>query len=93
MWNVGWFLLRMFVDLLRVCSLYIIGRKHFSMFLMINLRKQKTCFNNDPNYEAPFSINSVQSIYHFVCCKLSKFCLHYGYLKHFLIFTFIVNFE
>ena len=41
MWDVGWFLLGMFVDLLRVCSLYIISRKHFNVFLMIDHGKQK----------------------------------------------------
>ena len=61
LWDVGWFLLGMFVDLLRGCSLWIISRKHFTVFLMIDRRKQKTCFNNDSNEKALFSINSVQS--------------------------------
>ena len=38
--NSGWFLLRGFVDLLRVCSLNIISRNHSNNFLLIN--KQKT---------------------------------------------------
>ena len=34
--NVGWFLLRRFVDLLRVCALHIISRNHSNTFLLIN---------------------------------------------------------
>ena len=39
--NVGWFLLKKFVDLFRVH--YIISRNHSNTFLLINLQKTKTC--------------------------------------------------
>ena len=38
MW-CGWFLLKRFADLFRVC--YITSRNHFNTFLLINCRKQK----------------------------------------------------
>ena len=41
--NVGWFLLRRFADLVRVCYLHIISRKHSSTLLLVNLQKTKTC--------------------------------------------------
>ena len=41
--SVGWFLLQKFVDLVRVCSILVIIRKHSSTFLLINLRKTKIC--------------------------------------------------
>ena len=37
--NVGWFLLRRFVDLLRVYSLLIISRYHSNTFLFLDLQK------------------------------------------------------
>ena len=37
--NVGWFLLKRFVELLRVCSLHIFSRNHFNTFWLINLQK------------------------------------------------------
>ena len=39
--NVGWFLLKRFVNLFRVR--YITSWNHSSMFLLINLQKTKTC--------------------------------------------------
>ena len=39
--NVGWFLLKRFVDLFRVC--YIISRNHSSRVLSMNLQETKTC--------------------------------------------------
>ena len=39
---VGWFLLRRFVDLVRVYSQLIISRNH-QTFLLISLQKIKTC--------------------------------------------------
>ena len=39
--NVGWFPLKRFVDLFRVG--YVISRKHFNTFLLINLQKTKSC--------------------------------------------------
>ena len=39
--NSGWFLLRKFVDLARVCSLHIITRKYSNTFLLIKLQKNK----------------------------------------------------
>ena len=41
--NVGWFLLRRFVDLVRVYSLQSISRNHSKMFLLTDLQKLKTC--------------------------------------------------
>ena len=41
--NVGWFLLRRFVGLVRVSSLHITNRNHFNTSLLINLQKTKTC--------------------------------------------------
>ena len=41
--KVGWFLLRGFADLVRVCSLHIIGRNHSNTFSLINLLKAKNC--------------------------------------------------
>ena len=38
---VGWFLLKKFVDLVRVCYLHIISRNYSNTLLLINL--QKTC--------------------------------------------------
>ena len=35
--NVGWFLLKRFIDLLRVPSLHIISRNYFNPLLLINL--------------------------------------------------------
>ena len=40
---VGWFLLKKFVDLVRVCYVHIISRNHSSMLSLINLQKRKTC--------------------------------------------------
>ena len=40
---VGWFLLKWFVDLVRVCYLHIISRNHSSTLSLINLQKTKTC--------------------------------------------------
>ena len=40
--NVGWFLLRRFVDLIRVYSLLITSGNHSNRF-MIDLQKTKTC--------------------------------------------------
>ena len=40
--NVGWFPLKKFVDLFRVCCLHIISRNHSNRLLLINLQK-KTC--------------------------------------------------
>ena len=37
--NVGWFVLKMIADLLRVCSLHIISRNNSNTFLFINLQK------------------------------------------------------
>ena len=41
--NVGWFLLKRHVDLVRVCYLHIISRNHSNTLLLINLQKTKTC--------------------------------------------------
>ena len=41
--NVGWFLLRRFVDLLNICPLDIISRNHSNTFLLINPQKTKSC--------------------------------------------------
>ena len=41
--NLGWFLLRRFVDLSRVCSLHTISRNQNNTFLLINMQKTKTC--------------------------------------------------
>ena len=40
---VGWFLLKKFVDLVRVCYVHVISRNHSSMLSLINLQKRKTC--------------------------------------------------
>ena len=42
--NVGWFLLKRFVDLGRLCSLHIISRNHSKTFSLINTHKAKTGF-------------------------------------------------
>ena len=44
--NVGWFQLRRFVDLLRVCSLHSISRKHPNTFCSLTCRKQKFVQSN-----------------------------------------------
>ena len=41
--NKGWFLLKRFVDLVRVCYLHIISRNHYNTLLLLNLQKTKTC--------------------------------------------------
>ena len=41
--NLGKLLLKVVVDLVRVCPLQIIGRNHSKKFLLINLQKRKTC--------------------------------------------------
>ena len=41
--NAGSFLLRIYVDLLRACSLHVISRNHSNTFLLITLQKTKTC--------------------------------------------------
>ena len=41
--NVGWFLLRKFVDLLRVSSLHIINRNHSNKLFLLDLQKAKAC--------------------------------------------------
>ena len=41
--DVGWSLLKAFVDLLRVCYLDIISRNHSNALLLINLQKTKSC--------------------------------------------------
>ena len=41
--DVGWFLLKRFVDLLRVCYLLIISRNFSKTLLLINVQKTKTC--------------------------------------------------
>ena len=41
--NAGWFLLRRFIDLVRVCSLHITSRNHSNTLLLINSQKTKTC--------------------------------------------------
>ena len=40
---VGWFLLKRFVVLSWVCSLFLFSRNHSNTFLWINLQKTKTC--------------------------------------------------
>ena len=40
--NVVWFLLRRFVDLVKVFSLHVTNRNHFNTLLLINLQKKKT---------------------------------------------------
>ena len=40
--NVGWFLLKMFVDIPRVCSLHN-SRNYCNTFILIHLQKRKTC--------------------------------------------------
>ena len=42
-YNVGWFLLKKFADLEKVCYLHVISRNHSSTLLLINLRKTNTC--------------------------------------------------
>ena len=41
--NMGWFLLKMLLDINRVCYLHNISRNHSKPFLLINLEKAKTC--------------------------------------------------
>ena len=41
--NVGWFLLKRFVDMVRKCYLHITCRNHSNTILLINLQKTKTC--------------------------------------------------
>ena len=41
--NVGWFLLKRLVDLVRVRYAHIISRNHSNTLLLINLQKAKTC--------------------------------------------------
>ena len=41
--NVGWSLLKGFVDTVRVCPLNIINRNHSNTFLFTNLQKRKAC--------------------------------------------------
>ena len=45
--NLGWFLLRRFVDLVGVYSLLIISTNHSNIFLLLDLQKNrsKTCLN------------------------------------------------
>ena len=40
--NVGWFLVRRFVDLVRVISLHMISKNHSNTFLLINMQKTKS---------------------------------------------------
>ena len=44
-YNLGWFLLKRFEDLSRVCSLHTISRNRCNTFLLINMQKTKTCSN------------------------------------------------
>ena len=44
-YKMGWFLLRRFVDLFRVYSLLIISRNHSSMFLLLDLQKNRIKWN------------------------------------------------
>ena len=41
--NAGWFQRKSFINLCKVCSLYIINRNHSNTFLLINIQKTKTC--------------------------------------------------
>ena len=41
--NMGWFLLKRFVDLCRGCSSHIVSRNHSNTFLLINMQETKTC--------------------------------------------------
>ena len=41
--NVGWFLLKRLVDMVRKCYLHITCRNHSNTILLINLQKTKTC--------------------------------------------------
>ena len=41
--NMGWFLLKSFVDMVRVRYFHIISRNHSNMLLLISLVKTKTC--------------------------------------------------
>ena len=44
--DVGWFLLRRFVDLVRLYSLLIISRDHSNMFLLLDLQKNRSNIKN-----------------------------------------------
>ena len=41
--NVGWFLLKRFVDLFRVCYLHTISRNNSNIHLLMNLMEKKSC--------------------------------------------------
>ena len=44
--DVGWFLLRRFVDLVRLYSLLIISRNHSNTFLLLDLQKNRSKVKN-----------------------------------------------
>ena len=76
---MGWFLLRRFLDLVRVYSLQIISRNHSNTFLLLDL--QNTCRQLSLKFVQCFSwnlflflwINLLYSITDGVHCLMSKF--------------------
>ena len=65
---MGWFLLRRFVNLLRVCFLQIISRNHSSKILLINLQKKKIV-QNKILQQGLFVLMS--------SCQFRQVCVHY----------------